>query len=178
MKNYVIGGLLCLLGLALTGFTPLQRFINEMMRQGTLVGMSACVNYSDNDLLSQDAIRTGCAGRFQKPLFHSDYATGRAGPRVEGSIVSWGGTLRNKQSDHVTTWLRLSVSIYDAEGDEQEVFVDTPIWIEPLGEADFMVELPEVERDQIDDITFCKHEDTDPKACLTWGVVEIMGLSI
>lgn len=178
MKNYLIGGLVCLLAFFIIGIEPLQRLINESTKQGTLRGVETCMVYSSSELLSQDAVKATCVSAFQKNLYNGDLATGRAGPRSNQQTVSWGGTLQNKTSDHVTTWIQVSVSIFDAEGTEQEFQAETSIWIDPLNEADFMVELPELEREQLEDIEFCDHADVEPKSCMTWGVTDIRGLTI
>jgi len=178
VKNYLIGGLVCLVAFFIIGIEPLQRLINEATKQGTLRGVETCMVYSSSDLLSEDAVKTTCVSTFQKNLYNGDLATGRAGPRNNQQTVSWGGTLQNKTSDYVTTWIKVSVSIFDADGTEQEFQAETSIWIDPLSEADFRVELPELEWEQIENIKFCDHEDTEPKACMTWGTPEIKGLII
>jgi hypothetical protein len=178
VKNYLIGGLICLLAVFIIGIEPIQRMINESTKQGTLRGVETCMVYSSSELLSEDSVKATCVGAFQKKLYTDGLATGRAGPRNDQKTVSWGGTLQNKTSDHVTTWIQVSVSIFDADGAEQEFQAETSIWIDPLNEADFRVELPELEREQLESIEFCDHEDTEPKACMTWGITEIMGLTI
>ncbi|MEP4198520.1 MAG: hypothetical protein ABJL99_23105 [Aliishimia sp.] len=178
MKNYLIVGLICIIAALAIGFEPLLRTINDATRQGTLRGVEVCIDYSSSDLLADDAVIATCVATFQRRLYGNDYATGRAGPEIDRRRVSWEGTLQNKTSDHVTTWVKISVSLYNAEGDEQEVFAETPIWIDPLGEADFSVELSDIEREQFDDVEFCDYDDTEPKGCVTWGVTAVMGLSI
>lgn len=178
MKNFVIVGLLCLVAALVFGIEPVQRVINEATRQGTLKGVETCMNYSRSELLSEEVVRAKCARTFQKPLYSNDYATGRAGPRTDRRTVGWGGTLENKTDDHVTTWVRISVSIFDTDGTEQEFLAETPIWIDPLGKAEFNVELPELESERLKDTAFCEHEDLAPKACITWGVVGVRGVTI
>ncbi len=97
---------------------------------------------------------------------------------MDQRTVSWGGILQNKTADHVTTWIRISVSIYDADGTEQEFDAETPIWIDPLDEAEFRVELPDLKPEQLDNIEFCDHDDLAPTACITWGITDVMGLAI
>jgi hypothetical protein len=118
-----------------------------------------------------------CVGTFQKKLYHSDHATGRAGPRFDKGTVSWNGNLQNKKPDHVTTWIKITVSIYDADGAEQEFSADTSIWIAPLDEAEFNVELPDIDLAQIEDMDFCDYEVLEPKSCFSWGIYGKMGLS-
>lgn len=178
MKNYLIGGLLCLLAAMVIGFEPLQRALNETTKQGTLRGAEVCMKYSNGGLLSEDAVKATCVATFQRSLFNGELATGRAGPRFNERTVDWGGTLENKTPDHVTTWIRIAVSIYDADGIEEKFFAETSVWIDPLNEADFIAELLEVEPEQLIDIGFCDHEDSDPTACLIWAVTDIMGLRI
>lgn len=178
LKNYVIVGLLGLVAALVIGIEPVQRTINEATRKGTLKGVESCMDYSDSELLSDDAIRTTCVSTFQKRLFRQDHATGRAGPRmIEGSL-GWGGTLENKTPDHVTTWVKISVSIFDEEGKENEHFTETSIWIDPLGKTEFRVNLPDVEAEQIEVFKFCDLDDAEPKACFTWGVADVMGLTV
>ncbi|WP_170381904.1 hypothetical protein [Ruegeria atlantica] len=177
-KNYIIGGLVCLVLAMVVGVKPVQRAINEAFNLGTLRGVETCMSYSDSELLSNDAIKATCVTTFQKHLFHNDHATGRAGPRLDERIVSWGGVLQNKTPDHVTTWIQISVSIYDKEGKEQEVSAETAIWIDPLNEADFRVELPDLESEQLENLGFCEHEDTKPAECMAWGVTDVMGLAL
>lgn len=178
VKNYLIGGLVCLLVALVYGVEPVQRVINEATHKGTLKGIETCMEYSSSRLLSEAAIKETCIRAFQKRLYHKDHATGRAGPRLNQRIISWGGILENKTSDHVTTWIRVSVSIFDAEGTEQEHFAETPIWIDPLDEAEFIVDLPDFEHKQFKDIEFCDHDELEPKACMNWGVVAVRGVEI
>jgi hypothetical protein len=178
VKNYLIWGLICLLAALVFGIKPVQRVINEAANRGTLRGAETCMNYSASELLSPEVIRATCVQSFQKRLYGRDHATGRAGPRIDQRTVSWVGTLKNKTSEHVTTWIRISVIIFDADGAKQERFAETPIWIDPLGEAEFRVELPDLGREQLDDIDFCNDDDESPKACITWGITDVMGLAI
>jgi hypothetical protein len=75
------------------------------MKQGTLRGVEACMEYSRSELLSEDAVKASCVVNFQKYIYNGDHATGRAGPRIDEQTVSWGGILENKTPDHVTTWI-------------------------------------------------------------------------
>lgn len=178
MKNYFIGGLICLLAALVFGIEPVQRVINEVTHRGTLKGVETCMNYTGSELISEKVVRDACVRIFQKHLYDNDHATGRAGPRLNQRTVGWHGILENKTPDHVTTWVQISVSIFDSEGAEQEHFAETPIWIDPLDETEFRVDLPDFEREQFEYIEFCDHDELQPKACMTWGVVDVMGLSI
>jgi len=178
VKNYIIGGLLCLVAALIIGIKPVQRAINEAMNQGTLKGAETCMSYSDSELLSKDVVKATCVRAFHKRLYHNDHATGRAGPHLDGRNVSWGGVLENKTPNHVTTWIEISVSVFDDEGKEQEFTAATSIWIDPLNEAEFRVELPDLESKQLKDLEFCEHDDATPTACMAWGVTNAMGLSL
>lgn len=178
MKNFIIGGLACLVAGLVVGVEPLQRFVNETTNQGTLKGVEACISYTSSELLTAEAVKAACVSTFQAPLYAYEHATGKAGPRTDQSSVSWGGILENKTHDHVTTWIRLSVDIFDAEGNEQEFFAETPIWIDPLNQTEFIVQLSDVNAEQFDNLEFCELEDTAPKSCMSWGITEIMGLSL
>ncbi|MEO9649693.1 MAG: hypothetical protein ABJ360_16185 [Roseobacter sp.] len=178
MKNYVIGGLVCLVVALVVGVHPVKKVVNEATNRGTLRGVETCMSYSSRELLSKEALRATCVSAFQKRLYGREHATGRAGPRADEPSVSWGGILENKTPDHVTTWVRVSVSIFDSDGTEQEVFGETPIWIDPLGEAEFLVELPDLEPQQFENIEFCDYEVEEPKSCMGWGVTNVMGVSI
>ncbi|MGC9417822.1 MAG: hypothetical protein ACP5EN_02510 [Rhodovulum sp.] len=178
MKNYLIVGLVCLVAALIIGIEPVQQAVNEATRSGTLKGVETCMDYSRSDLLSKEAVRAACVKTFQKRLYHNDHATGRAGPRTDRRTVVWQGILENKTPDHVTTWVQISVSIFDADGTEQELVAETSIWIDPLSEEEFEVELPELKHEQLEKIEFCERDDPAPKACMTWGVVDIMGVKI
>lgn len=178
MKNYVIGGLIFLVAALAFGIEPVQRVINEAINRGTLRGVEACMNYSKSELLSQEAVRATCVQSFHYQLYIPDLAAGQAGPLIDQDKVGWGGTLKNKTPDHVTTWIQIAVTIFDADGNQQEIFADTPIWIDPTGEADFQVELPDLKRKQLDGIDFCDNDDKAPKACVSWGIAKVMGLTI
>lgn len=178
MKNYLIGGLICLVAALAFGIEPVQRVINEASSRGTLRGVETCMDYSKSELLSQAAVRATCVKSFQIRFYGPDHATGLAGPRIDQGKVVWSGTLTNKTPDHVTTWIQIAVTIFGADGTKQEVFGETPIWIDPLGEAEFRVELPDLEREQLDAIESCDNDDKAPKACIAWGVTEVMGLAI
>ncbi len=178
MKNYLIAGLACLVVVLIFGFEPVQRTINEATNHGTLKGVESCIAYSKSELLSPEVIRATCVSEFQKRLYRNDHATGRAGPNIKNGAVSWSGVLENKTSDHVTTWVQISVSIYDDEGEEQEFFSETSIWIDPLGEAKFEVELPDLETEKLRSLEFCENDVAKPSTCMAWGVADVMGLSI
>lgn len=178
LKNYLIVGLLGLVVALVLGVEPVQRVFNEATQRGTLKGVENFMGYSSSDLLSEEAVRATCVTAFQKPLYRGDHATGRAGPRFEQRRVAWGGNLENKTADHVTTWVKITVSVFDAEGEEQEFVADTSIWIDPLDDAEFLVELPETAPAQFEELDFCDLEDPAPKNCMSWGVTEVKGLSI
>ncbi len=178
MKDLIIVGLVCLVAALVFGFEPVQRTINVAIFSGTLRGVESCMDYSRSDLLSEEAVQATCISSFQRRLFGSDFATGRAGLRLERGEVSWGGLLRNETSDHVTTWVNITVYVFDAEGNEQEFEADTAIWIDPLGEAEFIVNLPDLESEQIGDLRLCDHESVELISCMTWGIYGVEGLSI
>ena len=178
MKNYLIGGLICLVAALGFGIEPVQRVINELTNRGTLRGVETCIDYSKSALISQDAVRATCVQSFQNRLYVPDVAIGQAGPRMEEGKLGWGGILENKTPDHVTTWIQIAVTIFDTDGTKQEVFAETSIWIDPLGETEFRVELPELEREQFDKIQFCDIDDENPKSCFGWGVTDVKGLAI
>ncbi|WP_247742470.1 MULTISPECIES: hypothetical protein [unclassified Ruegeria] len=136
------------------------------------------MSYSESELLSSEAIKATCVSAFQKRLFRGEYATGLAGPNITKGTVAWGGVLENKTPDHVTTWVQISVSIFDGEGVEKEHSAETSIWIDPLGEAEFEVELPDLEPAQFESIEFCERDNSEPSECMAWGVIDVMGLSI
>jgi hypothetical protein len=178
LKNYLIGGLICLVAALTIGVEPVQRFMNEATSSGTLRGVEKCVDYSKSELLSQDAIKASCVQSFHKRLYLADLATGKAGPRVEEGIVNWEGNLENKTADHVTTWVQVGVSIFDKDGKEQKAFAETPIWIDPMGEASFQVEFPDLKPEQLEGTDWCDLEDQAPKECFSWGITDVMGLTI
>jgi hypothetical protein len=178
VKNYLIGGLVCLVLALAVGVKPLKRAVNEALNHGRLTGVENCISYSSSELLSPEAVTATCVRAFQKRIYGNDLATGRAGPKVDQRIVGWGGVLENKTPNHVTTWIQLTVSIFDAEGTEQEFSAETPLWIDPLGKAEFRVELPDLTREQLENIKFCERDDETRTACMTWGVTDIKGLSI
>lgn len=178
MKNYLIFGLLVLVVALVIGIEPVQRVINEATQKGTLKGIESCMNYSSSDLLSEHAIKATCVRTFQKRLYQNAHATGNAGPQINQRSVGWGGTLENKTPDHVTTWVTISVSIFNEEGKEKEYSAETPVWIDPLGKAEFSVDLPDVKHEQFESFEFCDYDDPAPKACVTWGISEIMGVTI
>lgn len=136
------------------------------------------MDYSKSELLSQDVVKATCVQSFQNRLYIPDLAMGQAGPRLDQGKVGWDGTLENKTPDHVTTWIRIAVTIFDADGTKKEVFAETPIWIDPLGEAEFQVDLPDLKREQLDGVAFCDNEDEAPKACMAWGITDVMGIAI
>lgn len=178
MKNYLIAGLFCLVAFFAFGFEPVQQYINETTRQGTLKGVEECIAYSGSGLISENAVKIACVSAFQKTLYNGDLATGRAGPRNDKHSVRWAGTLNNKTTDHVTTWIKVSVSTFDSKGVEQAYHAETSIWIDPQNEAKFEVELPELEPKKLENLEFCDHEDLKPKECMTWGISNIQGLTI
>lgn len=178
MKNYIIGGLVCVVAALVVGVEPVQRFVNETANSGTLRGVETCLSYSQSELLSPEAVRSTCILAFQKPLYRNDHATGKAGPAVEQQQVVWSGFLDNKTTDHVTTWVKISVGIFDADGNEQEFHATTSIWIDPLGQTEFQVALPDLEREQFSDLEFCEQDTTPQISCISWGITEMMGLSL
>ncbi len=178
MKNYLIGALICLVAALTYGIEPVQRMVNEAANRGMLRGVEKCLEYSKSELLSQDAVKASCIKTFHKRLYLPDLATGKAGPRIDQGKVGWEGVLQNKTAGYVTTWIQIGVSIYDSNGKKQEVFGETLIWIDPMGEAKLQVELPDLKPEQLQSIEFCDLEDQAPKACIAWGVSDLMGLAI
>jgi hypothetical protein len=178
MKNYIITGLSFVVVALLVGGEPIQRTMNEALYRGSLRGAEECVSYSSGRLLSPEAVRTSCVSKFEKQLFGSDYATGRAGPRLDKQIVAWGGELENKSADHVTTSIRVTVIIFDKDGKETEFSGGTSIWIDPMSHSDFRVKLSGLEREMLEDINFCEDEVENPTQCMRWSISEVKGLSI
>lgn len=178
MKNYLIAGLICLVAALTIGIGPVQRIVNEATNQGTLKGVERCMEYAKSDLISKEAIQRSCVQSFQKQLYLPDLAGGEAGPRTEKDLVRWEGTLENKTGDHVTTWVRVVVIVFDKAGKKTEVSGETPIWIDPMGEAEFRVELPELEPKQLDGFEFCEDDVAEPKACMGWTISEVKGLEL
>ena len=178
LKNYLIGALICLVAALTIGVEPVNRFLNEAINRGTLRGVERCMDYSKSELLSKKAIKASCVQIFQKELYLPDAASGQAGPRNDKQVVGWGGRLENKTADHVTTWIRVVVIVFDAEGRETESFAETPIWIDPMGEAEFHVEFPELDAKHLASIDFCDEGEEKPKTCKAWAVAEVKGLSI
>lgn len=178
MKNYLIGGLICLVAALTIGIEPVQRFMNEAVNRGTLRGVEKCMDYSKSELLSQEAVKASCVQSFHRRPNLPGLATGQAGPRIDNEVVGWAGRLENKTSDHVTTWIEIVVILFDKEGKEKEFFAETPIWINPLGEAEFRVEFPDLEPKRLDELKFCDRDDEAPMDCMDWGVADVMGLAI
>ena len=175
MKNFLIGALTCLVAALAYGIEPVQRYVNEAANRGTLRGVEKCVEYSKSELLSQDAVKASCVNEFHKRLYVPYVASGLAGPREEEGRLGWGGTLENKTGDHVTTWVQVSVSIFDADGKEQESVGETPIWIDPMGESDFHVELPDLKPEALGTLGPCDLDDQAPKSCVSWGITGVLG---
>lgn len=179
VKNFLIGGLICIVAVLAIGVKPVERLINETTNRGTLRGVETCMGYTGSVLISENAVRATCVETFQRPLYSEDYATGRAGPRlIEQERIGWSGSLENKTSDHVTTWVEITVRIIDEAGDERTFSAGTQIWIDPLSEATFTVELPDIEREQIEERDFCDHNDAPATNCFSWSITKIRGLSI
>jgi hypothetical protein len=178
VKNYIIGGLLCVVAALAIGIEPVQRAFNETVNQGTLRGVDNCLSYTSSELLSDESVKATCVNAFQERVYGQDMASGKGGPRPNQTSVNWVGVLDNKTADYVTTWIMVTVSIYDEDGNEEEFVADTSIWIDPKADAEFTVELPDVELERFDNIDFCALDDAAPKACMSWGITELMGLSI
>jgi len=176
MNKFIV--LACVGGAAylLYDLQSVKQTANEALRAGTLKGVETCVAYSKSDLVSAETTRNVCIESFQKVLYNSDLATGRAGPRVASGSVSLGGSLENKTPDFVTTWVKVSFALYDSSGKEKEFLADTYIWIEPRSSADFSVELPELKPDDVQSVEFCDHDDDTPKSCMSWGIVKMKGI--
>jgi len=171
-------GLLCLVAALVLGIKPVQKTMNEFANGGTLRGVETCISYSSSDLVSPEAIKARCINAFQKRLYRNEHATGRAGPRRGRDNLFWGGRLENKTADHVTTWVQISVSIFEDDGTETEIFGETPIWIDPLDAAEFEVELPELTDEELKGKDFCEHDMEERASCFSWGVTDVKGLKI
>lgn len=177
MKNYIIGGLVVLVAALVFGVTPIQRAANETLFSGTLKGAEWCMSYSNSELLSREAVKGRCAAAFQKRLFAGD-ASGRAGPRLKKKYVGWGGELKNKTTDSITTSVSVGLALFDADGKETKFFAETPIWIEPLSKADFHVDFPTLNADQIKEFEFCDRDAPKRQSCFDWWVHDIFGLTL
>ena len=97
---------------------------------------------------------------------------------MQAGKVMLEGSLENKKTSHVTTWVALSFLTFDADGKESEFSNDTFLWIEPRSATEFSVVLPDLEPEKVRDMKFCDHDDESPKSCMSWGVMEIRGLEI
>ncbi|PHO03021.1 hypothetical protein CSC82_13940 [Rhodobacteraceae bacterium 4F10] len=178
MKTLAVLAALCAAAYLIFDFTKVQQTANEVLRDGTLQGVEACVDYTESDLITTETTRNACSARFQKRLSSGDFATGRAGPSLKGDRVLLEGSLENKKTSHVTTWVALRFYTFDADGKESTFSTDTSLWIEPRSTTEFSVVLPDLEPKKIRDLEFCHHEDEKPKSCMSWGVIEIQGIKI
>ena len=178
IKNYLIGGLLCIVLMLVFGFKPVYRVMNEAVNRGTVNAVEMCLDYTRGEVLSEEAVKAVCVSTFQKRLLGNEYAFGRAGPRLVLDGVRWGGTLQNDTVDHVTTWVQVAVNVYDENGSEQKALADTQVWLEPMDETEFEVEVPDLKQEQINDLDFWDLDMPNPKSCFSWGVVAVKGLSI
>lgn len=177
-KNFLILGLACLAAVLALGFRPVQKALNEALNEGALEGAERCTEYSSSQLMSAEAVKAACVRLFQKRVYGGDPATGQAGPYLDKETVYWGGFLENKSSNYVTTWVQIEVQIYDKDGAKKVYVGETAVWIDPLGKADFQIEFTGLEREQLRDLEFCDLDDKAPKACMGWGVTDIMGLRL
>ncbi len=178
MKKLAILAAVCAAAYLIIDFPKVQQTANEALRDGTLKGVEACVEYSKSELVSAETTRNACSARFQNPLYNNDFATGRAGPAFEAGAVLLKGSLENKETSHVTTWVALSFSIFDAEGKESEFPADIFIWIEPRSSTEFSVALPDLEPEKVRDLKFCDLDDENRKSCMSWGMKGIQGIEI
>jgi len=90
VKNYLIGGLICLVAALVFGFKPVQRVINEATNRGTVRGVETCMDYLKSELLSRDTVKTTCVQAFHNPLYIPELVMGQAGPRMDQGKVNWG----------------------------------------------------------------------------------------
>ncbi len=177
MKNYLIAGLVCIIVMLIIGIEPVMRFANEAINRGTLRGVERCIAYEQSALLSKEAVKSLCVHAFQRQLYLPELASGKAGPRTLQGLVRWEGRLENKTPDHVTTWVKVAIIIFDDEGKEQESFAETSIWIDPTSDAELELEFPDLKPDQFDDLEFCG-DDSAPKKCFGWSIAAVKGLKI
>ncbi|MDP2492580.1 hypothetical protein Q8W25_01075 [Shimia thalassica] len=178
MKTFVSLVAVCATAYLIFDFPKLQQTANEVLRDGTLQGVEVCVANSESALVTVETTRNACSARFQKNLYSIEFATGRAGPSVQAGKVLLEGSLENKKTSHVTTWIALSFYTFDADGKKSEFVTDTFLWIEPSSATELSVTLPDLEPEQVRDMKFCDHEDESPKSCMGWGVMEIRGIEI
>lgn len=178
MNKFLALAAMCGAAYLLYDFQSVKQLANETLRDGKFTGVEACVAYSESDLVSAQTTRNACSERFQKRLFDGDFATGRAGPKTRSGSVYLEGSLENKLSNHVTTWVELSFYIFDLDGKESKFYTDTYVWIEPRASYEFSVALPDISAEDVRDLEFCDHDDESPKSCMSWGVRGIKGVEL
>ncbi len=178
MKNFIILICLCAAAYILYDLQSVKLALNKSLRDGTLQGVENCVAYSRSELVSVETTRNVCVENFHIELFDGDFATGRAGPKDMSGEAGWAGTLENKTAGHVTTWVRVSVSLFDADGKEKEYEANTYVWIEPQSSTNFQVGLSELAPSELKSVEFCDRDDGSPKSCVSWGIVRIKGIKI
>jgi hypothetical protein len=178
LKGYLIGALISLVAIFCLEIEPVLQILNEVANKGRLRGVNWCIVYGKGTLLSEEALRAGCVQSLQKRLYLPNLASGKAELTVEEGEVGWGGMLENKTPDHITTWMQIVVIIFDADGKKQEVFAETPIWIDPLGVSEIRVAIPDLKPEQFEALDVCEDDEETPKACFSWAITDVMGLSI
>lgn len=178
MKNYIIAGLVCAVAALSFGIESIQKIVNEAANHGRLKGVDRCLAYTNSELLSPDAVRSSCVATFQKRYFVVGMAGGKAGPRPEREGASWSGSLDNETSNYVTTWIEITVSVFDQAGEETTFVADTSVWIDPMDTVDFAVQLVDATWDDFENTEFCDLEASERTNCMAWTISDLMGLAI
>lgn len=169
-------GLLLALAAALIGPKPVKQLYNQTVYNGTVQGVSACMDLAAMAILSQETIRNACTQKFQKPVFEYREVSGRASPKTRRDEVIFSGSIENDSSDKVLSWIKVEYIYYDEEGKQATYLGSAIVWVEPSSNEDFEIVLDNFDAKDFNDSASC---DADEKSdCWAWGLVGAAGLEL
>jgi hypothetical protein len=170
-----------ILCIAISGCKPIKEAINDTLNDGTVEGVSQCVELTSNELLSADTVRNRCVARFEKDISYitGEKVTGKAGPSSQYGTSYFSGAISNSADEYVVTEISVEVEFREnreTEGKKHSVVIDG--WFEPTGSLqDFKSAEVLNPPENWGKVPKCK--DTDEGPCWEgWWLVSIKGLKL
>jgi hypothetical protein len=173
------------LSLVLTLFLALSGCyeVDKLLYQGTIRGVSLCVENKSSTLLSEETVMRWCIKEHQSRFTSEGTATAfyTVNPDRDSAYFELGGGL-NDYDDVVITEIHVSMTFYDADGKSytNSGVIDT--WVEPTKDLTGNISvkgfgLPEDLDVTTINQTYCSDKEQNI-SCRSWNLIDYRGLKI
>lgn len=168
-KGYSTIAALLATALFLSGCKPVERFINETFNKGTITGLNACLAYTRDDLLSEEAARRHCASRFTEEIVNFNEAI-EAEAILQGSALN--ARIKNTTSRYVIESLGYALALKNSQGKSKQFYArEDGLWVEPSSAHERRI-------DFVDARSWNTPENCAKGDCWDWSITRARGFRL